>query len=119
VTHLVITRPPNFKFKSGDYIFIRIPSITRYEWHPFTISSSPDLTDYLWLHVRSLGNWTKKLNEYCSEFAMNNLNKCVMKKPSFRNNGTLKKKTKLIRKMSTMGNNLKFKDLKGCCIIFN
>lgn len=43
VTNLVITRPTNFKFKSGDYIFINIPKIAKYEWHPFTISSAPEL----------------------------------------------------------------------------
>ncbi len=43
VTNLVITRPPNFKFKCGDYIFINIPKIAKYEWHPFTISSAPEV----------------------------------------------------------------------------
>jgi len=69
VTQLIISRPKNFKFKAGDYIFIRIPEIARYEWHPFTISSAPELKDELWLHVRSLGNWTNKLYEYFSELS--------------------------------------------------
>lgn len=43
MTHLVITRPKNFNFKSGDYMFIKIPKIARNEWHPFTISSAPEL----------------------------------------------------------------------------
>ncbi len=68
VTHLVITRPKNFKFQSGDYMFIKIPKIARNEWHPFTISSAPELRDELWVHVRSLGNWTNKLNEYFRNF---------------------------------------------------
>lgn len=68
VTHLVITRPKNFVFKSGDYMFIRIPKIARNEWHPFTISSAPELKDELWVHVRSLGNWTNKLNKYFKNF---------------------------------------------------
>lgn len=42
VTHLVIKRPPNFHFYPGDYIFVNIPVIARYEWHPFTISSAPE-----------------------------------------------------------------------------
>ncbi|CAF0745978.1 unnamed protein product [Brachionus calyciflorus] len=69
VTQLIIPRPPNFKFKSGDYLFIKIPKIARYEWHPFTISSAPELKGELWLHVRSLGNWTNKLYEYFHEFS--------------------------------------------------
>lgn len=33
------------------------------------ISSAPELKDEIWLHVRSLGNWTNKLNEYFSKFS--------------------------------------------------
>ncbi|CAL8375158.1 unnamed protein product [Arctogadus glacialis] len=42
VTHLVIKRPPFFTFKPGDYLYINIPDIATYEWHPFTISSAPE-----------------------------------------------------------------------------
>ena len=64
----MITRPKNFKFKSGDYLLLRVPKIAKFEWHPFTISSAPENKDELWLHIRSLGNWTRKLNEYFSQF---------------------------------------------------
>ena len=43
VTNIVMTRPKYFDFQSGDYLFINIPEIAKYEWHPFTISSAPDL----------------------------------------------------------------------------
>lgn len=42
VTHLVIKRPPHFDFHPGDYVFVNIPVIANYEWHPFTISSAPE-----------------------------------------------------------------------------
>ncbi|XP_066525524.1 NADPH oxidase 5 [Hoplias malabaricus] len=64
VTHLVIKRPPFFQFKPGDYVYINIPVIAKYEWHPFTISSAPEQQDTLWLHVRSMGQWTNRLFEY-------------------------------------------------------
>uniref|UniRef100_A0A3Q0SQP8 NADPH oxidase 5 n=1 Tax=Amphilophus citrinellus TaxID=61819 RepID=A0A3Q0SQP8_AMPCI len=64
VTHLVIKRPQFFQFKPGDYVFINIPVIAKYEWHPFTISSAPEQSDSLWLHIRSLGQWTNRLYEY-------------------------------------------------------
>ncbi|XP_067236109.1 NADPH oxidase 5 [Chanodichthys erythropterus] len=64
VTHLVIKRPPFFHFKPGDYVYINIPAIAKYEWHPFTISSAPEQQDTLWLHVRSMGQWTNRLYEY-------------------------------------------------------
>ena len=43
VTHLVLRRPNNFKYKAGDYVYICIPSIARDEWHPFSISSAPEV----------------------------------------------------------------------------
>lgn len=42
VTHLVIKRPPHFDYCPGDYVFVNIPAIAKYEWHPFTISSAPE-----------------------------------------------------------------------------
>uniref|UniRef100_A0A8C4YWA4 NADPH oxidase 5 n=1 Tax=Gadus morhua TaxID=8049 RepID=A0A8C4YWA4_GADMO len=64
VTHLVIKRPPFFTFKPGDYLYINIPDIATYEWHPFTISSAPEQSDTLWLHIRSMGQWTNRLFEF-------------------------------------------------------
>lgn len=64
VTHLVIKRPPNFDFCPGDYVFVNIPVIARYEWHPFTISSAPEQEDYIWLHIRAVGEWTNSLYLY-------------------------------------------------------
>ncbi|XP_078097371.1 NADPH oxidase 5 [Mustelus asterias] len=64
VTHLVIKRLPFFHYKPGDYVYVNIPAIAKYEWHPFTISSAPEQQDTLWLHIRSLGQWTNQLYEY-------------------------------------------------------
>ncbi|XP_063170067.1 NADPH oxidase 5 [Candoia aspera] len=96
VTHLVIKRPPFFHYKPGDYVYLNIPVIARYEWHPFTISSAPEQPETIWLHVRSLGQWTYRLHEYfwnyheplddSPEFSVarksrnkNRLSKCVQK----------------------------------------
>ncbi|XP_073160562.1 NADPH oxidase 5 isoform X5 [Lepidochelys kempii] len=70
VTHLVIKRPQFFHYKPGDYVYLNIPAIAKYEWHPFTISSAPEqqvclhFTDTIWLHIRSQGQWTSRLYEY-------------------------------------------------------
>jgi NADPH oxidase 5 len=63
-TYLVIRRPPKFHYNAGDYVFINIPVIAKYEWHPFSISSAPENSDYVWLHIRAVGNWTKKLYQF-------------------------------------------------------
>ncbi|XP_067002096.2 NADPH oxidase 5 [Anabrus simplex] len=64
VTHLVIKRPIHFDFHPGDYVFVNIPAIAKYEWHPFTISSAPEQEDYMWLHIRGVGEWTNRLYNY-------------------------------------------------------
>ncbi|ETE62892.1 NADPH oxidase 5, partial [Ophiophagus hannah] len=68
VTHLVIQRSPFFHYKPGDYVYLNVPVIARYEWHPFTISSAPEQPETIWLHVRSLGQWTYQLHEYFWNF---------------------------------------------------
>lgn len=64
VTHLVIKRPSHFCFRPGDYVFVNIPAIAKYEWHPFTLSSAPEEEDYIWLHIRGVGEWTNRLYDY-------------------------------------------------------
>ncbi|KAH8400713.1 hypothetical protein KR009_000514 [Drosophila setifemur] len=64
VVHLVIKRPYHFHFRPGDYVFVNIPAIANYEWHPFTISSAPEQEDYMWLHIRTVGEWTNRLYRY-------------------------------------------------------
>ncbi|XP_006823383.1 NADPH oxidase 5-like [Saccoglossus kowalevskii] len=66
VVHLRIKRPPHFNFQCGEYVYINIPRIAKYEWHPFTISSAPQQLDTISLHIRAVGNWTKKLHKYYS-----------------------------------------------------
>ena len=60
VVSLVIKRPPHFAFKPGDYIFINIPAIATFEWHPYTISSAPEqgshsLRDHNWKFLSNIG----------------------------------------------------------------
>ena len=64
VVYLVLRKPPKFYFKPGDYVFINIPAIAKYEWHPFSISSAPENSKFIWLHIRACGNWTNKLYSY-------------------------------------------------------
>ena len=37
VTQLVIKKPFSFKHSPGDWVFIKVPEIAMFEWHPFTI----------------------------------------------------------------------------------
>lgn len=62
VTELTIARPPGFEYRAGDFVFILIPALSGFEWHPFTISSAPERRDAFTLHVRSLGDYTSLLH---------------------------------------------------------
>ncbi|CAF4473883.1 unnamed protein product, partial [Rotaria socialis] len=63
VVSLTIHRPKYFTFKPGDYIFINIPQVANYEYHPFTITSAPEELGYIRVHIQAVGNWTKKVYE--------------------------------------------------------
>ncbi|WWC98405.1 hypothetical protein V866_005296 [Kwoniella sp. B9012] len=54
-----------WKYKPGQYIFLQVPKISRFEWHPFTISSC--INDQVKLHVKTDGNWTTKLRRLVHE----------------------------------------------------
>lgn len=64
VVKLLIRRPKDFDFKPGEYVYLNIPFIARYEWHPFTISSAPELEDVFTVHIRSVGEWTRRVYEF-------------------------------------------------------
>ncbi|XP_070178601.1 NADPH oxidase 5-like isoform X2 [Littorina saxatilis] len=67
VTQLCISRPVSYTFKPGDYVFINIPVLAQYEWHPFTISSAPEMQGSFHVHIRSAGHWTRMVYNYFEE----------------------------------------------------
>ena len=50
-----------FKYKPGQWLFLNIPSVSRQQWHPFTITSCP-LDPYISLHVRQVGEFTRAIS---------------------------------------------------------
>ncbi|KAG8375027.1 hypothetical protein BUALT_Bualt10G0056900 [Buddleja alternifolia] len=66
VLTLQMSKPTQFKYKSGQYIFVQCPAVSPFEWHPFSITSAPD-DDYLSIHIRQLGDWTHELKRVFSE----------------------------------------------------
>jgi NADPH oxidase 5 len=63
VTHLRFERPRMFDYDPGDFAFLRIPAVARWEWHPFTLSSAPEQRETLSVHIRAVGNWTEAVRE--------------------------------------------------------
>lgn len=52
-------RKPSFSFIPGQYLFLNIPSVSLFQWHPFTITSAPEDT-FLAVHIRIIGDWTRE-----------------------------------------------------------
>lgn len=57
VTMLEFQKPDNFQYKSGQWVRIACMALNKREYHPFTLTSSPN-EDNLTLHIRSVGPWT-------------------------------------------------------------
>ncbi|KAL4335827.1 hypothetical protein GQ457_07G008290 [Hibiscus cannabinus] len=66
VLTLQMSKPPQFRYKSGQYMFVQCPAVSPFEWHPFSITSAPG-DDYLSVHIRQLGDWTQELKRIFSE----------------------------------------------------
>ncbi|KAH8703952.1 putative NADPH oxidase [Talaromyces proteolyticus] len=48
------------KTRAGQYIFLCCPEVSLWQYHPFTLTSAPE-EDYISVHVRCVGNFTKAL----------------------------------------------------------
>lgn len=53
---------PSFKYTPGQWIFVQIPELSKFQWHPFTITSAPE-DPYVSMHIRQVGDWTESLGE--------------------------------------------------------
>ncbi|KAI4335166.1 hypothetical protein L6164_013836 [Bauhinia variegata] len=66
VFSLIMSKPNGFRYKSGQYIFLKCPKISPFEWHPFSITSAPG-DDCLSVHIRTVGDWTQALKQLFTE----------------------------------------------------
>ncbi|XP_076159140.1 NADPH oxidase 2 [Alosa pseudoharengus] len=57
-------RKKGFKMEVGQYVFLKCPSVSQLEWHPFTLTSAPE-EDHFSVHVRIVGDWTEGLLKAC------------------------------------------------------
>ncbi|KAF8027759.1 hypothetical protein BT93_E0626 [Corymbia citriodora subsp. variegata] len=64
---LNFSKSPGLSYTPTSTAFLNIPSISKLQWHPFTITSSSNLDcDRLSIVVKSEGRWTKTLYEMVS-----------------------------------------------------
>ena len=62
-----------FQFREGQYLYVNAPTISKQEWHPFTISSAVgdlDKHGFVSVHIRRIpGGWTEQLMLYFGQLA--------------------------------------------------
>uniref|UniRef100_A0A0A9G204 FAD-binding FR-type domain-containing protein n=1 Tax=Arundo donax TaxID=35708 RepID=A0A0A9G204_ARUDO len=60
VLSLHFSKPPGFRCRSGQYIFVNCGAVSPFQWHPFSITSAPQ-DNYVSVHIRKSGDWTGEL----------------------------------------------------------
>ncbi|GAB4838081.1 hypothetical protein Ancab_027612 [Ancistrocladus abbreviatus] len=63
---IIMSKPQAFKYRSGQYIFLQCPMISKFQWHPFSVTSAPG-DNYLSIHIRIVGDWTQELKQVLTE----------------------------------------------------
>ena len=51
----------DWRYSAGQYVFLQVPALSFFQWHPFTISSCRG--NILQLHIKFDGNWTNSLRD--------------------------------------------------------
>jgi respiratory burst oxidase len=64
VTKLVL-QSDSFRYSPGQYAEVKIPLLSQYEWHPFTIASAYNEQDkgQVTFFIKAAGKWTNRLFE--------------------------------------------------------
>jgi len=55
-------KKPSMRYKAGQWLFLQVPSVSRQQWHPFTITSCP-FDPYISVHIRQVGDFTRALGD--------------------------------------------------------
>ena len=55
-----------WRYSAGQYVLLQVPVLSRWQWHPFTVSSCN--ADQITLHIRTDGNWTKQLRKMADQY---------------------------------------------------
>lgn len=60
VVMLVLKRKKSWRIQPGQYVLLCVPTISLFQWHPFTVSSFSD--DEIRVHIRTTsGSWTRAI----------------------------------------------------------
>ncbi|CAM6092355.1 unnamed protein product [Calypogeia fissa] len=64
IIELKFAKAKNSTYHPLSFIFVKLPSVSRLHWHPFSVASSPlDGTRELTVYIKPQGEFTKKLHD--------------------------------------------------------
>lgn len=63
---LKIRLPRVFHFVAGQYAELKVPAISHFQWHPFTIASAPHEAE-MTFYIKAVGDWTISLYQLFGE----------------------------------------------------
>lgn len=52
-------------YKAGQYVFVQVPQLSRFQWHPFTVSTC--INNRMQVHIKADGDWTNALRDLAKE----------------------------------------------------
>ncbi|CEH15046.1 Ferric reductase, NADH/NADPH oxidase and related proteins [Ceraceosorus bombacis] len=61
------TNGKDWNYQPGQYIMLQVPAVSRWQWHPFTISGV--VKDKLQVHIKLEGSWTSALADLADKIA--------------------------------------------------
>ncbi|KAG6557586.1 hypothetical protein Mapa_000862 [Marchantia paleacea] len=61
---LKFAKPANLDYNALSFMYVLFPSISKIEWHPFSVASSPlDGSNQICIYIKPLGEYTKNLHD--------------------------------------------------------
>ncbi|KAM3319939.1 ferric reduction oxidase 4 [Capsicum chacoense] len=64
---LTLSKNPALSYNPTSILFVNVPSVSKLQWHPFTVVSSSNLeSDKLSIVIKSVGSWSQKLEKQIS-----------------------------------------------------
>ena len=66
IIRLEIKKHPTFQYLAGQYCYINVPQISYWQWHPFSIASSPH-ENHITFYIKAQGDWTNELYSISSK----------------------------------------------------
>eukprot|EP01083_Nonionella_stella_P029820 81947_1 len=58
---VTINKPYGFSYAPGEWVWMQVPEISKFEWHPVAICSTSEDEDHIDIVFQRLGDWTDEL----------------------------------------------------------